>query len=591
MKPTTACLILAAGLLAARGFAQTTSVPPDTIFYNAKVWTVDPSLPQAEAVAVTGSRIVKVGSDAEVLHLKGANTHVIDLHGKLVLPGFNDAHTHFENATQWFFEVRLMDTNSESEMLKRLAQTVQRVPKGMWITATDMGAFAGWAAEKSKSSNFQPIAPDLAAVDAVSPDNPVLLQRYDGVYFVNSAALRLARLTENTPDPKGGRYGKDPQTGRLNGMLYGEAGKQMVQVMPPVSMAIKLIGARGVIKQLNQYGITSIQDISRLDAISQKHVFPSNIERSYSDVNIFRNLDAQGQLTVRVYAYMPLAVWPDLAGYGIYPHSGDDHIRYGILKDFADNGMMFQPYTDHPNYSGGPTFRFVDNETEQREITAADKAGFDIGIHVIGDKALHNVLDWYANAIRANGPRDRRFRIIHAEKATLPDLKRAGAMHMIADVTPYHLLGNADAVERSIGPERAKWAFAWRTMIDNGVRVNLVSDMPGLFSKQDIAPFNPIQNIYYAVTRKDLKGMPAAGWHPEQRMTIQEAIQAYTYNPAYSSHEENIKGSITPGKLADLVILSNDILSIPPDDILHTKVLVTMMGGKIVYARPEEKPM
>ncbi|MGI8741559.1 MAG: amidohydrolase [Bryobacteraceae bacterium] len=566
---------------AAPGFQN----PADLVLYNGKVWTVDPMRPQAQAVAVSGSKLVRVGTNSEVLALKGAATRVIDLQGKTVLPGFNDAHTHFENATQWFFEVRLIDVDDPAELLKRLREAVQRVPKGMWITATDWSAFAAWDAEKKSKGPFHPHQPDLAAVDAVAPDHPVLFRRYDHNYFANSRALKLARVTENTPDPKGGRYEKDPATGKLTGMLIGRAGEQMEQMLPPVSMAEKLIGARGVMKELNRYGITSIHDIARLDAISQARVFPSNIERSYSDVNIFRSLKAGGDLSVRVYAFMPLAVWPDLAKNGIRPGSGDEMIRYGILKDFADASLMFEPFANNPKFSGSRTFRFVDEETEQREIVAADKAGFDIGIHVIGDKALHILLNWYEAAMAKNGPRDRRFRLIHVEYAREEDLKRAGRMHLIADVTPYHLMSEPDSIERTIGPERAKMAFAWRTMIDSGVKLDIVSDLPGLFNKQDVGPFNPLQNIYYAITRKNLSGYPPNGWHPEQCMTMQEAIQAYTLNPAFASHEENLKGSITEGKLADLVVLSKDILSVKPAELMSTEVVYTILGGKIVWQR------
>jgi predicted amidohydrolase YtcJ len=557
----------------------------DLILYNGKIWTVDPKYPVANAVAVSGSRIIKVGSDRDVLALKHATTRLIDLQGQLVLPGFNDAHTHFENAAEWFFQVRLMDIHDQSSMSERLRQAVERVPQGMWITGGDWDAFAAWDAERSGDSNFVPFAPSLRAVNAITADRPILLRRYDHIYFANTSAFRVARITKETPDPRGGHYGRDPATGELNGMLFGTAGEQMQAILPPLSEAQKLVGARAVLQQLNQAGVTSIQDIARVDEISQGHIFPSNVERSYSDLRIFLDLKARNELTVRVYPILPLTVWSELSKHGIEPGSGDEMIHYGALKDFADGALMFEPYANHPNYSGNWAFRFVGEDAIQQNIASADKAGFDVAVHVIGDKALHELLNWYESAIDRNGIRDRRFRIIHVEYATAADLERAGKMRLIADITPYHLVSDIPGTERLVGPERAKNAFAWRTMIDAGIRLDIVSDLPGLYNKMDIAPFDPLRNMYYAITRRDISATSAIPWHPEQQLTIQEAIEAYTKNPAYASHEEAVKGTIARGKLADLVVLSKDILSGSPEQLLSTKVVYTILGGKVIYHR------
>jgi predicted amidohydrolase YtcJ len=585
MIATAAAALCTAAAVAQAGGGQVT--PPDTILYDAHVWTVDPAKPEAEAIAITSTKIVRVGSNAEVLSLKGPHTQLRDLHGARVLPGFNDAHTHFENATQWFFEARLVDVNDEAQMLERLKATAQRVPAGMWITAIDMSGMAGWAAQKAGNVAFKPLDPVLSEVDAAAGDHPVLLKRYDGAAFANSRAMQIVRLTDHTPDPKGGRYGHDPNTGKLNGMLYGKAAQNVAVILPVTTMATKLIGARGVLRQLNEYGITSIHDIARLDSISQLQTYNTDIERSYSDVDIFRNLEKQGQLTVRVYAYQPLRSWSELAQFGITPGSGDDFVRFGILKDFVDGGWMLEPFTNHPDSIGDVTFRFTSDAEERSVIDAADKAGYDIGLHTIGDRALASVLDWYSEAARVNGPRPgRRDRIIHMWYAQPAQIRQAGAMHLIADVTPWHLLSDPHGIDEEIGPERAKTAFAWRSMIDAGMRVNLVSDLPGLYSRMDISPYNPLENIYYAIARQNAQGLPAGGWHPEQCMTLQEAIEAYTINPAYSSHEEEIKGSLTAGKLADLVVLSSDIFGVPPHKLLDTRVRMTMVGGKVVYEGP-----
>jgi predicted amidohydrolase YtcJ len=435
----------------------------------------------------------------------------------------------------------------------------------MWITGGDWGAFAWQAAQKQGLPGWQAFVPDLAAVDAATPDHPVLLRRFDHRYFVNTAGMRLAGL------------------GLPAGLLSSATGEQIEKLLPPPTRALKLIGARGVLRELNRVGLTSIHDIARLDEISQRHTFPTFVERSYTDVGLYRDLRQSGELTVRVHALTPLETWADLAGAGIRPGAGDEWLGFGTLKDFVDGSLMFAPLDGKP---GSFTFRFKGEEAMQRNITAADRAGFDVGIHVIGDKGLHSLLDWYESAIAANGPRDRRFRLIHVWYATPADLARAGRMGLIADVTPHQLLGqDLAALERNLGPARAKTAFAWRTMIDAGVRVSLVSDLPGLFNKTDVSPFDPLANIFSAVTRRDSPGVPGPGWHPEQALTVAEAIQAYTLNPAYASREENLKGSVTEGKLADLVILSRDILTLPPEELPTAKVDATFLGGKKTFAR------
>ena len=587
-------LLFAAALAPALALA---AAPADLILHNGKVWTVEAKQPVAQAVAVTGNKIVKVGSDAEVLALRGAKTRTIDLDGRLVLPGFNDAHTHFENAADWYFQVRLIDVNSPELLMQRLADVVARVPPGIWITGGDWSDFAAGAkAKNGKPGDFVSFEPDLAAIDKLTPNHPVLLRRYDRAWFANGKALQLARITAKTTDPRNGKYGRDAKTGALTGMLYGSAGEALEKLMPPPTREQKLIGARGVEAQLNAVGITSIADIARDDEISQRQIYPTYVERSYSDRRIFEELKKRGQLSVRVYAFLPLDYWSELAGVGIHPGSGDALVRYGALKVFGDAGLMFEPLKDTMGLPGDWAFRFMGEDKAAAAIVAADRAGYDIGMHIIGDKAIHKLVGWYADAIKANGdprqPRERRHRLIHVWYPAPADLERAGEMHLIADVTPDHMMRDPDQLEAILGAERAKSAFAWRTMIDDGLRLNLVSDLPGPFNKASLATYDPLLNMYMAVTRKEVPhagaahGKSAKVFHPEQAMTIEEAIAAYTINPAFSSHEENIKGSIAAGKLADLVVLSGDILSGPPETLLTTRVDYTIFDGKVVYTKP-----
>ncbi len=520
---------------------------PDLIFFNAKVYTVDDAQPTAEAVAIRGDRIVAVGGNAVVRALAAGATRSIDLQGAMVLPGFNDAHTHFGNAVEWYFQAMLMHVEDQAGMLRELEKAAARVPKGLWITGGDWGAVAAGRAARQGKEGFVAFTPDLKAIDAITPDHP-----------------------------------------NFTGMLFGTVGELIDKQLPPLSHAQSLIGALGVAKDLNRVGITSIQDMTRVEAISRQQIYHANVERSFTDVRIFQDLRDRGELTLRVYAVQPLRAWEKLASQGIRPRAGDEWLSFGALKDLADSGFMKEPYSDNPHYRGGWTFRMVDEAFEERQIVASDRAGFDMTMHVIGDHALRKTLDWYDAAIKANGPRpDRRMRLIHAWYADPADLARAGRIGLAADVQPAFLLERWSAIERSLGPERSRSAHAYRTMIDAGVRLNLSSAFPGTYNRLTFAVYNPLENIYMAVTRQDLDGKPEGGWHPEQRITLDEAIRACTINPAWSSHEEKVKGSITVGKLADLVVLSRDIRNIPPQDLLKTEVRYTLVGGRIVHG---EKP-
>lgn len=584
-------LVLLAGIFGAANAAHAASRQAvDLILHNAVVWTVDDAKPRAQAVAIRGNRIVKVGSDAEVLELGDANTRVMDLQGKLVLPGFIDAHTHFENATQWFFEARLIDVDSESMLLQRLRETAQRVPEGMWITGYDWGASAAGAARRKGQRDYLAFSPSLAEVDRITPNHPILLRRHDGSYFINSKGMALVRIDRNTLDPANGEYQRDPATGELTGMLFGNVGERMVLTLPPPSQARTLIAADKLVQELNRYGITGIHDIARVDEISQEHIYHTHVERSNSDLAIFTKLRDRGQLTVRVNPILTMANWRDYGKHGIVPHGGDDLIRYGALKAFVDGFYMEQPYLDNPHNSGGLTFRVVDEATLQADIIAADRLGFDPAVHVIGDKAHRLLLDWYEKAIALNPARDRRMRIIHAWFPAAREIERAGRMGAIAEITPYHLMREKGVIDKKLGPQRAETAFAWRSMIDSGMRLNIVSDWPGSFDRGNLAPLDPMQNLYYALARADLDGDPPGGWHPDQALTIEEAIRAYTINPAFTSHEDAIKGSITEGKLADLVVLSDNLLELAPEQILQTRVVHTVFDGRVVYSATNTAP-
>ncbi len=558
----------------------------DLLVINARVWTGDAARPAAEAVAVAGTRILDVGSTAAMLAHKGAATQVIDVHGQRLVPGFNDAHTHFENATQWFYEARLMDVADQPRMIERLRAATARVPKGMWITGTDWGGLAMRAAWRKGDKAFTAFVPDLAAIDAASPDHPVMFRRHDGAVFANSYALRLLRDTPGKPDPTAGAYVKDA-SGRLTGLITGTAAVTAWSCLPPPSRARTRIAARLLIAELNSYGITSIGDIARIDALSQEWTPQVDMERSASDMRIFTDLRDRGELNIRVAPLLSLGTWAGLKGAGIRPRTGDDHIRYSSLKTFLDGSLMDAPYANRPGYAGDFTYRVVDPEQIRRDIIAADREGWDTGAHQIGDKATRLFLDWEQQAIAANPPRDRRIRLIHLWYPSPADVARAGRLGAFAEITPWHLIREGDGTDALLGPDRANSAFAWASFARAGIRINLVSDWPGSYDKINISPVQPLLNIYMAVTRRSYEPGAPPAWHPQEGLTIEQALVAYTVNPADTVHELPVKGTVTPGKLADLVLLSDDILdpafTADPAKLLSVRVVTTWLGGRIVY--------
>ncbi len=555
--------------------------PADLILRNAAIWTVDPARPTAQAVAIAGERIVATGSESEVARHRGAHTRVIDLHGAMLLPGFTDAHTHFGNAVDAFFTARVVDVGTDAALADRLRAATQRVPKGLWITAFDLQGFAAGAAAKRGDTAFVRFSPPLASLDAAAPDHPILIRRYDGRSFVNSLALRLARIERGTPDPLNGEYVRD-RSGALTGELRGSASVRMAATLPPPTRARALIAARALIKALNAQGITGIHDITRIDSLSQERTPSVDVERSYTNLDIFRDLQASGDLGVRVDALLPLAGWRDYARLGIRPGTSEGRIRFGTLKAFMDASYMSAPFANAPGWRGGLSYRVDDPTRLRADMIGSDAAGFDIAVHVMGDAGHAMVLDDYAAAIAANGARDRRFRLIHMWYPTAAQIARAGAMRLIADITPSHLIEQLGSIDAALDPARAASAFPWASAAAAGMTIDIGSDWPGSFDGISVSPNDPLENIYYAVTRRHI-GDKTTGWHSNEALSVDQAIAAYTANPAYAAREEKQRGTISPGKLADLVVLSHDIRKIAPERIADTRVLMTLVGGRIVY--------
>ncbi len=534
----------------------------DLVIVNARVRTMDAARPAAEAVAVYGRRITAVGTNAEVRALAGPKTRVIDAKGALVLPGFNDAHVHFLSGGFQLSSVDLRDASTPQEFAERIRRFNDKLPKGRWITGGD------WDHERWPSVNGVAPLPTRELIDAFTLDRAVFVNRLDGhMALANSYALKLAGVTRETQDPPGGQIVRDPKTGEPTGVLKDAAMSFVWKVAPEASFEEKLEAARAASAHAAEHGVTSVQDMSAGD-----------------DVGVYQTLLERGELKTRVYAVSPLPDWQRLARVGVRRAFGGDMLRIGGLKGFADGSLgsttalFFEPYLDAPNTSGLGD-GFAEGEM-QKFVEGADRAGLQVFIHAIGDRANDAILNIYEQVEKQNGPRDRRFRIEHAQHLRPQDIPRFGRDHVVASMQPYHCIDDGRWAEKRIGRERAKSTYAFRSLLDAGAVLAFGSDW-------SVAPLDPVMGIYAAATRRTLDGKNPGGWVPEQKITVEEAVRAYTVGSAYGEFAEGVKGTITPGKLADLVILDRDIFNIDPAEIEKVKVRMTIVDGRVVYERKD----
>jgi predicted amidohydrolase YtcJ len=531
----------------------------DLIVTNANVWTVDSKLPKAQAVAIIGDRIVAVGSQADVQGWRGASTRVIDAAGKLVLPGFNDAHVHFVSGGQQLDAVDLNDSTSAEEFVKRVAQQASKTPNKQWITGGD------W--DETKWSPAQ--LPTKEMIDAVTPDNPVFLNRYDGhMSLANSIALRLAGVTASTPDPPGGSIVRDAQ-GNPTGALKDAAMGYVFKVIPPLSHDQRLHAVQRALSHAASLGVTSVQDMNP----------------EYADIAVYSELLDRGQLTTRIYAAPLITQVDDQVKIGIRRAFGSPYLRIGALKAYADGSLgsatayFFEPFADQPDNHGLLSDEMHPISLMHDRMMKADAAGLQLCTHAIGDAGISAILDIYTDLVKVHGKADRRFRIEHAQHMAAKDFARFADLGVIASVQPYHAIDDGRWAEKRIGHDRASRTYAFRTFLNDGVRVAFGTDW-------NVAPLNPMLTLYAATTRATLDGKNPNGWFPEQKLTVVEAVQAYTMGSAYAEFQDQEKGSITPGKLADMVIVNDDIFQIDPVKIRDVKVTKTIVGGKVVWEAP-----
>jgi hypothetical protein len=472
-----------------------------------------------------------------------------------VLPGFNDAHVHFVDGGTQLDNVDLRDADSQQEFARRIAARAKTKP-GEWILGGD------WDDQRWTP----PELPARALIDDVTSGTPVFVSRYDGhMALANAAALGRAGVTERTPDPAGGVIVRDAR-GMPTGVLKDAAMNLVSRVIPNKTAEERLRAVKRAMEHAASLGVTSVQDMNP----------------SYDDISAYADLANRGELTARIYAAPMETGFYDQSKIGLRRAFGSSWLRLGAVKGYADGSLgsttayFFQPYTDAPNTRGLLSDEMQPVEHMRTRLMAADAAGLQLCIHAIGDAGISQILDIFESIVQANGDRDRRLRIEHAQHIAAKDFDRFAALKVIASVQPYHAIDDGRWAERRIGPERIKTTYAFRTLLDKNVRLAFGTDWP-------VAPLNPMLSLYAATTRATLDGKNPGGWVPEQKVSIGDAVAAYTRTAAFAEFQERDKGTLARGKLADLVILTDDILDIPPEKIKDVRVLMTIVGGKVVY--------
>ena len=538
---------------AAAGDTGAASGGPMTLaVVNARVWTGDSTRPWAEALAVRGERIAMVGSSAAVRKVTG-NARVIDARGNMVVPGFVDAHVHFVDGGFRLSSVQLRDAKTPAEFIARIKAFAATIPAGAWITGGDWD-HEHWGGE----------LPRREWIDSVTPNNPVWVSRLDGhMALANSATLAAAKVTRASRDVAGGTIVRNA-SGEPTGVLKDNAMDVVNAVAPNPPPELEDRALDAAMAYVAAQGVTSIHNMG-----------------SWNDVAVFERARKADRLRTRIYAAVPLSTWEQLRDTVAARGRGDAWFRIGALKGFVDGSLgshtaaMLEPFTDAPSDTG----LFVNTPDDlYRWVSGADKAGLHVIVHAIGDRAIRQQLDIYERVEKENGPRDRRFRIEHAQHIAPADIPRFAALGVVASMQPYHAIDDGRWAEKVIGAERAKTTYAFRSLRDAGATLAFGSDW-------FVAPPTPLEGIYAAVTRRTLDDRNPNGWVPEQKISVEDALRAYTHGGAYASFDEKEKGILTVGALADFAIIDRDLTRIAPEQIRDAHVALTAVGGRVVYER------
>ena len=545
-------------LLMAAMFAATPeapATPADLILVSAKIWTGNAGNPEAEALAVKNGRIVVVGRNADVEMLKGPKTVVIEGQGRRVVPGFIDCHAHMTSGGFDLLAIDLRNSPSQAEFTREVAAWAKTKPAGQWLTD------GTW----DHTQWNPPVLPTKANLDPATGDRPTCIPRLDGhMMLCNSLALKLAGVTAGTTDPPGGVIVKDAK-GEPTGILKDSAMDLVYKVRPPRSKEEMTAAQLAAMANASKYGVTSVQDLPG-DTL---------------DLPVWSALRDAGRMTVRINSRPLISHWEEVKKLQT-SMKNDDWLRVGGVKGFMDGSLgsgtaaMFEAFSDEPGNVGVFAEGAIPLSKMEDRVMAADKAGLQVEVHAIGDRANDEILNIYERVEKANGSRDRRFRVEHVQHLRASDIPRFAELGVIASMQPYHEADDARWADRRLGPERAKTSYAWRSLLDAKATVAFGSDW-------SVAPISPILGMAAAVTRRTIDGKNPGGWHPEQRITVEEALRAYTVSAAYAGFEEKSKGSLEVGKLADFVVLGADPFRVKPEEIEKIAVDATVVGGKTVY--------
>jgi hypothetical protein len=540
-----------AGLLSCR--SASSAGPADLVVYG-RVWTGDSATPWASALAVAGDTISAVGDSAEIARMVGPETKVLSNGAALVTPGFMDGHLHFLDGGFQLASVDLRPANTPAEFIQRLAAFVSERKPGEWIVGGE------WDHERWPKTPL----PRRDWIDSVTPNNPVLLYRLDGhMALANSAALRLARITRATKDIPGGVMVRDRRTGEPTGILKDEAMGPVQAVIPQPTDEQRDGALRRALEHAASFGVTAFAHVSA----------------PLGDLGAYLRAKRAGTLTARAALYFPIQHWRDVADTVARIGRGDDWVWIGGVKGYMDGSLgsttalFYQPYEDDRSTSGVLT---TPEDSMRAWIGGADTAGLQVAVHAIGERANGLLLQIFDSVAQAHGPRDRRFRVEHAQHLRPEDIGRFGKLGVVASMQPYHAIDDGRWAEKRIGPERIKTTYAFRSLLDQGAPLAFGSDWT-------VAPISPILGIYGAVTRRTLDGKNPNGWVPQEKITVEEALKAYTVGNAYGVFAEGHRGKLTPGYLADLVLLDRDLTRIPPEEIEQAAVKATVVGGRVVY--------
>ena len=572
--------------------------PADLVILNGRIYTLDDARPWAEALAVRRGRIAAVGSTAEIKPLAGQQTTILDLKGAFATAGFNDAHVHIESTGALLTGANLLDVHEPTAFRQRISEAAKRLPAGSWILRGDWGAYERWTQGSTGSADATkprgPFMPDRQLIDDVTPNHPVLVNRFDSsVFLANSRALSLAGITSSTPNPDGGELVRDA-AGRLTGLLKGSAVALVRKAVTPISFEQRLVQVRAVLQEARESGVTTMQDLTSADQL-----------RAY------QALENRGELTARIMLRPTLDNAERIAGLGITRGFGNEWLKYIGYKAWVDgimgnsSALFFEPYSNNPANRGmlrpimHPEGRddFAEAMTVNQHYTdappgnleqllrVAARTGLTPHVHAIGDKAVRIILDIFERVLREEKllGTDHRWRVIHAQVVHPEDFVRFGKLGLVAEINPYHVSDDMRWMEERIGPERVQGAYAFRTLKKSGAVLVFGSDSPGTNAARYF--LNPVYGLYAAVSRQTLTGEPREGWFPAERLTIEEAIEAATKNPAWASFEESIKGTLAPGKFADIAVFDTNLVEAGrtnPARLLEAKVRYTIVGGRIV---------